>query len=336
MQNNFKDAIGFLPAEIVKLLENINCDLQERISEIRLRSGKPIVLIEGNEIHFVNSKGKITDIYSDDLHKISADEISSAFNRLCNFSVYRYSESIARGFVTLSNGHRVGISGTAVLQDGKISSIREINSLNIRIAREYKGCADEILLKVFNNKISDLIIAGPPASGKTTLLRDIARQFSSGRSGKYHKVAIIDERCEIAPVKNGICGFDVGPNTDILSCFPKAEGIMCALRTLSPDLIICDEIGTVEECQAIKSGLNSGVNFILSIHASSVNELRNKPQLESLMKCGFRSNAVLLDNRPCRIKAIYETGEFDDENAGDYFGCNGFYPDRSVFKFKNA
>lgn len=336
MQNSFESAIKFLPDSIRMVLNSIENHYKSKICEIRLRSEKPIVLILNDNTLFLESSGRLTSVFSDNLYKLSVDEMKNAFNRLCNFSVYSHSDSISQGFITLSSGHRVGIGGTAVSQSGKITSIRDINSLNIRIAREFKGCADEILKSVFYNRLTNLIIAGPPSSGKTTLLRDIARQVSSGRLGKYHKVSVIDERCEIAPMNDGFCCFDIGANTDVLSSFRKADGIMCALRTLSPDLIICDEIGTVEECSAIKSGMNSGVSFVLSIHASDMSELKNKPQFRSLLEGGYNPAVVMLSDFPCRIKGVYEAGEYDAKNNGDYFGCNGFYPDRSVFELQNA
>lgn len=329
MKNEFDSAVSFLPTSLNEMLSCVSEEIKSKTYEVRLRTGKTIVLITSDGTLFVD-KNKVTYIYTDDLYKVSQQDMKDSFNRLCNFSVYSHSDSIAQGFITLSSGHRVGICGTAVTENGKVTSIREINSLNIRIARQFRGCADEILTKAFDNKLKNLIIAGPPSSGKTTLLRDIARQVSSGRFGEYYKVAVIDERCEISPVSDGICRCDVGPNTDVLSSFKKADGIMTALRTLSPQLVICDEIGTTEECEAIKSGLNSGVNFVLSIHASSVQELKNKPQLKTLLQSGIDGEAVLLSYVPCKIKEIIRIGEMNAENKCTVSRCDSYYSDRAV------
>lgn len=309
MANAFNSSIDFLPAKLKKILSGIPNEIKSKTYEIRIRTGKPIVLITSDCTMLADDNGRVTFIFSDDLYKVSREEITDAFNRLCNYSVYSHLHSISQGFITLQTGHRVGICGTAVVENGSVTSIRDINSLNIRIAREFKGCADEILSNVFKNKLKNVIIAGPPSSGKTTLLRDIARQISNGRFGEYYKVSVVDERCEISPVSDGICVCDVGVNTDILSSFSKSDGIMCALRTLSPQLIICDEIGKLDECEAIKSGLNSGVNFVLSIHASSEDELKNKPQILSLTENGFSATAVLLSSVPCKIKSCFQIGE---------------------------
>ncbi len=327
---DFSSAISFLSNNVMKMLLQLPEEIKEKTYEIRLRTEKPITLISSDGTIFIDKKGRPTYIYSGNLYSIQAEEMRDSFNRLCNFSVYSHSDSISQGFITLKGGHRVGLSGTAVTENGHISAIRDINSLNIRIAREFKGCADEVLKKAFENKMKNVIIAGPPSSGKTTLLRDIARQISSGRFGEYYKVAVVDERCEIFPVSDGVCSCDTGANTDVLSSFKKADGIMTALRTLSPQLIICDEIGTVDECYAINSGLNSGVNFVLSIHAASSSELKNKLQFKTLLESGISAKVVILSYEPCRVKEIFETGEINAQNMCVADFGNGIRDDRSA------
>ncbi len=308
MESNFTSAISFLPDSVRYMLSGISEEIKNEAYEIRLRSGKCIV-VEGAKGTYFVGKSRVSRIYSEDLYKLSADEISDSFNRLCRYSVYSHIDTISQCFVTLPSGHRVGICGTAVTDGERIVSVRDITSLNIRIAGEYKGCADELLKKVFKSELCNLIVAGPPSSGKTTLLRDMARQISGGSVGEYKKVAIVDERCEIAPVNGGEHLCDVGINTDVLSGFRKAEGILCAVRTLSPHLIVCDEIGTESECSAIKSALNSGVSFALTIHASSSEELKNKPQFISLISGGFDCKIVILGKKVCSIKEIFSSGE---------------------------
>lgn len=308
MKLRFDTAIAFLPDEIKRMLINLNDEIKKSAYEIRIRTGKCLVIETSGGTYFVG-RNRVSGIFSDDLYKVSKHEMKDSFNRLCGFSVYSHLDTISQCFVTLPSGHRVGICGTAVTENGKVSTIRDVSSLNIRIAGEYKGCADEVLARGFGNRLCNVIIAGPPSSGKTTLLRDIARQISGGRFGEYYKVSVIDERCEISPVSDGVCLCDMGPNTDVLSLFKKADGIICALRALSPHLIICDEIGTEDECEAIKSALNSGVSFALSIHASSKEELFLKPQFKTLLRSGIEGRAVILSSEPCKIKEIIQIGE---------------------------
>lgn len=321
MKNKFDTAVSFLPAFLRGMLMSINDDIKKDAYEIRLRIGKCMVVETSRGTYFVG-ENRVSGIYSEDLYKVSSHEMKDAFNRLCGFSVYSHLDTISRCFITLPSGHRVGICGTAVYCDGKVTSLRDVSSMNIRIAGEFKGCADEILTRVFENRLCNVVIAGPPSSGKTTLLRDIARQISNGRFGNYYKVTVVDERCEISPLSDGMCLCDMGINTDVLSSFGKAEGIMCALRALSPHLIICDEIGTEEECEALKSALNSGVSFALTIHASTAEELKNKPQFKALIKSGIVCRVVILESTPCKIKEILQIGETDVQvispvSAGD-------------------
>lgn len=329
MKRNFRSAISFLPDSIQSMLIGLSDEIKNDAYEIRLRSGKCVV-VEGKTGTYFIGRNRVSRIYSEDLYKLSSAEISDSFNRLCSFSVYSHIDTIAQCFVTLPDGHRVGVCGTAVTDCGRTVSLRDITSLNVRIAGEYKGCADELLKNVFKNGLCNLIIAGPPSSGKTTLLRDMARQISDGFFGEYKKVAIVDERCEIAPVSSGEYLNDVGINTDVLSAFSKANGILCAVRALSPHLIVCDEIGTEGEIGAIQSGLNSGINFALSIHASSSEELEKKPQFLSLVSSGFECKIVILGKKVCSIKEIYSSGENSVKVVTSASSCIGICPYRNV------
>ncbi len=329
MENKFDTAIAFLPDKLKNILVNVNDEIRACAYEIRIRTGRCIVIETSIGTYFVG-RNRVSGIYSDDLYKVSRQEMRESFNRLCGYSVYSHLDTISQCFVTLPAGHRVGICGTAVTENGKVTTIREVSSLNIRIAGEYKGCADKVLAYAFGNKLCNVIIAGPPSSGKTTLLRDIARQISGGKFGEYYKVSVVDERCEISPVSDGMCLCDMGPNTDVLSLFRKAEGIMCALRSLSPRLIICDEIGTEDECEAIKSALNSGVAFALSIHASSKEELFMKPQFKTLLSSGTEFRVVILSSRPCEIKEILQIGENDVKIIDPVSACRSASSVRSA------
>ena len=326
----FDRAVSFLPPKICDALKSLPDEIKNKVYEVRLRACKPIVLITSDGSLFIDKNKRMTYIFTQNLLEITFLEIREAFMRLCNFSVYSHSDSISQGFITLDGGHRVGLCGTAVTENGKVTSMKDINSLNIRISREFKGCADNILRDVFNNRLKNVIISGPPSSGKTTLLRDISRQISDGKFGEYYKVAIIDERCEIAPVSEGIYSHDVGVNTDVLSGFKKADGIMMALRCLSPQLIVCDEIGTNDECEAIRSGINSGVNFVLSIHASKRHELENKIQFKTLIDNGFCTDVVVLSSKVCEIKETFKSGDVYFENNRSCVGVLGACTDRAV------
>ena len=188
----------------------------------------------------------------------------------------------------LPGAHRVGFCGTAAGQDGKLSTLRDVSSLNIRFAREVRGCARELYDRAFQDGLCSLVIAGKPLSGKTTVLRDLARLL-----GEEHRVCVIDSRGELAGVHGGIPALDVGENTDVLNGDSKAEGIMCALRSLSPDIIVCDEIG--DDAEEVRQCMYCGVKLVVSAHAGSIRELCGRPGTAELLP--YFDKAALLGNR---------------------------------------
>lgn len=244
-----------------------------QLAEIRLRAGRQCVV--------VNIFGEF-EICS---AVFSADEIAECFAEICRYSVYSFEAEIAQGFITLDGGHRVGICGTAVTKDGRIASIKDISGLNIRIAHQQLGCADELFRRAFSDGIHSLLLGGKPLSGKTTVLRDLARQL-----GARHRVVLIDSRGELSASVRGAPTFDIGLNTDALCGCEKSEGIMLALRSLSPEIIICDELGNDEA--AVEQAMFCGVKLIASAHAESIGQLRQRPSTRGILPF-FERVAVL-------------------------------------------
>lgn len=244
------------------------------IAEIRLRTGKcaAAVMTDGRML-------RCSDIFT-------REDITECFLELCRNSVHSYAQEIAEGYITLPGGNRVGFCGTGVLHDGKLTTLKDISSLNIRFAREVCGCAEELCRRVFPDGLCSVVICGKPLSGKTTVLRDMARIL-----GQNHRISLIDSRGELAGVSGGIPALDVGENTDILSGYPKAEGIMCALRSLSPEMIVCDEIGS--DSEEVRQCMGCGVKFAVTAHAGSLDELRSRPGICGLYPLFDR--AVLLE-----------------------------------------
>ena len=293
----------FIRTALIKIPDKIKNNIQE----ICIRINSSIIIFTQNKSYFVGKNGEITPEDPKSL-LISQNDIIETMKILCNFSIYSYQNQIKEGFITLKGGHRVGISGTAVINNNEIINISDISSINFRISREVLGCSDRIFDK-FGLNIGGTLIIGPPSSGKTTILRDIARKLSTSfEADKLIKVSIIDERREIAASYQGIPQRDIG-FSDVLSGFPKAEGIIRAIRTLSPKIIICDEIGGIEDAEAIKKSLNSGVGIIASIHAKSTDEMANSFRIKNILSSGAIKRAVLLDSNPGKIKGMFEVSK---------------------------
>ena len=293
--------LSYLPKEIAQCaktaLENYH------IHEIRLRCNLPVMFL-GNGITLFACRGNQLRTEPEDaliFHSEQAEELLAA---LCHYSVYSYQESLNACFLTLPGGSRVGVAAKATLKGERVYSVKDISSFNFRISRQVKGCAASIFSS-FKIPETTLLI-GPPGSGKTTLLRDACRFLSSGELGRYYQCTVVDERGEIAAMKNKASAFDLGLNTDVLTGFPKALGILNALRVLSPDWIIADEIGTLDEAKSICEGFNSGCRFLLSIHAGSIEAALKKPQLQPLLESGEIKHCVLLSGaqQPGKIREI--------------------------------
>ncbi len=310
----FDSAVSIVNAELKKYLLRLDAETKNQTYEIRLRSGQPIVLCGKYGTAFLDeygiAKSKVSCLIA------THEAVTDTFNRLCSYSIHTHLPSIVNGYITMQGGHRVGIAGTAVTDsDGRIISVKDIYSVNIRVSRQIVGAADELIRKLFNEEFESTIIAGPVSCGKTTILRDLARQLSSPDNKKMYKLCVIDERQEIACVSGGIAGNDLGVNCDILSCYPKGQAVTVAIKTMSPDIIVLDEVATVKEIEAIKLGVNSGVKFIVTIHAENYEEILHRQQIEMLINTYSFKNLVLLSSNKNvgKIKEIYNVRELRDE-----------------------
>ncbi len=326
-EENFDSAVNILSPLLKSKLINLNCIVKNDTYEIRLRAGKPILLFGRYGYLFLKTDGETSSVCGEDCYICKQEIITETFNRLCCYSVYSHIESIVNGYITFQGGHRAGITGTAVLNsEGRITSVKDISSVNIRIARQIKGAADGVLKEIGYNENS-FIIAGPPSSGKTTVLRDCVRQLSD----RMKKICLIDERQEIACMNGSFCQFDVGVNTDVFNNYPKGKAIMNAVKTMSPDIIAIDEIGEKEEIEGIKRGVNSGVEFIVTVHAVDYGDLLKRPQIKELIDTGAFTRIILLKNTsvPGETEGIYEVSEVRDEIYRSSFIMDSIYADRN-------
>ena len=301
---DYLNAISLLPDRYKSVLESISENIGVKVKEIRFRNGEPITLNTQNEIYYIRKNSDLTVAFSSDLLVTDEKDLQEIVFHLSRRSLHTYQDMIAKGFIPLRGGCKAGVVGRAVMKNGSVYSVSSFNSVNIRVARSFYGCSEDLIEKVGEDCASFLII-GAPLSGKTTVLRDLCRFYSGKDRLTPFKTAIIDERDEIASRSFGD-GIDVGIHTDVLTLYPKAIGTEIAVRTLSPDIVVLDEIGSDEEARAMLSAVNTGVNFIATAHGSSLEEVLRRPNIKRLVNAGAFKKAVVLygKDNPCKVKEM--------------------------------
>lgn len=303
---------SYFPDNVSKNILHL-CDKDlDAINEIRIRAEKPIMFITSRGDFSITPQGLKTYDYSDCL-KIQSNELLQVLGLICNNSIYAHMDTLKNGFITLAGGHRVGITGKAVIEDNKIKNIKDISSINIRIAREIKGVANCIIKYVIKNKtdVYNTLIVSPPGYGKTTLLRDMLRILSDGCESlefKGMKIAIIDERSEIASLTKGIPQNDIGIRSDVLDCYSKKDGIMLALRTMSPQIIATDEIGNIGDYEALQEVVNCGVRILTTAHGVDIEDIKKRRSTRNILQENIFERFILLgkNNQIGKIKDILD------------------------------
>lgn len=251
---------------------------REGLREIRLRAGCPVILYVGGEEYFLNSLGALTERRAEAVC-MDRPALEAILNHVCQDSFYAFEDELRQGFLTVPGGHRVGISGQAVLDErGQIRTIKNIAFLNIRIAHQVKGAADPVLPLVYDRgELLNTLILAPPGCGKTTLLRDLIRQVSDGNEfGPGQTVGVVDERSELAGAYLGVPQNDLGIRTDVLDACPKTEGMLLLLRAMSPGVIAIDELGSREEMEALQRAAACGCRVLATAHGQSLEDLGHR------------------------------------------------------------
>ena len=291
MNTKYREILRNFPPDMREILEKAMAETGENLQEIRVRCGKPLILETSTGSFAVGTQGALSPAIGG-AYVVNESEIRMIFQAVCENSVYAYMDEIRQGFITIKGGHRVGFTGRAVVESDKIENFRDISSLNIRVAHEVIGAANYIIGNILepDGKICNTLLVSPPMVGKTTVLRDLARQLSD----KGIKTAVADDRGEICALFRGVPQNDVGVQTDVIENAPKAEAVTMLLRTMSPELIVTDEIATAKDCDAIMQAFGTGVSVIASTHGSSAEEILKRENIKELLGgIGFKKIIVL-------------------------------------------
>lgn len=298
-----KDILRILPLKMRESLYGIfDENVKKHLEEINIRINRPVIL----RLSDYNGRREIlTDfMVTDEILKETVGYIS-------NFSLYAYEDQVKEGFLTIKGGHRIGISGKTIMSGRDVKTIKNITSLNIRIARQIKGCANDVMENIMKSDFDNTLIISPPCMGKTTLLREMVRLLSD----KYkYKIGLVDERGEIAACHMGIPQNDIGQRCDVMDGCKKDIGLMMLVRSMSPDIIAVDELGSESDIEAIKMAGNYGGKIIGTIHGNSITSIANKKFMKDLIEEKFFKNYIIIQKS--RIAKIFdENGKCYDKDC---------------------
>lgn len=286
MNNKYLYALDLLPLGLKNAIDKLKIADIVSIGEIRLRAGGYLTVKRQQGEAFVTYGGNLS-MSTANAVRVFKNDIDYTYKRAFENSLYSFEEELKNGYITTKGGNRVGFSSSFIYENGKVTRIHEVTGINIRIAREVLNASKPVFEQIDFKKPRSLIICGPPSSGKTTLLRDIAREL-----GNRYTVVIIDERNEIASASNGEIENDIGRFSDVLSGISKKEGIKRAVRLLSPQIIVCDEIGDTDELKSFEYARNSGVKLIATTHCDLLEDALKKPLVKKMIKQGFFDYAL--------------------------------------------
>lgn len=303
-----EELIKIFSKNIRQLLKQLQVDF-DRVQEIRLRVNAPLIMVYDNKEYYVARTGQLCRLV-EEAFLVSKNELRETMEYVSNYSLYAFEEEMKQGFITIQGGHRIGIAGKTIVDGNGIRTMKFISFLNVRLSHQIKGCASQVLPYLFEGgQVLHTLIISPPRCGKTTLLRDIIRQISNGTdTAPGMNVGVIDERSEIGACYQGVPQNELGIRTDILDCCPKAKGMMMLIRTMAPQVIAVDEIGTREDLEAIEYVMNCGCKLLATVHGSSIEDIKTKPVLRKLVQERIFERYVLLDNTGHigNIRQIYD------------------------------
>ena len=305
-----EEIIRIFSKDIRSILKQAEVDFGQ-VQEVRLRIQSPLLIICSNQEYYLTTEGKKTGATAENrkrAYEVTRADLKETLEYVSSYSLYAFEEELRQGYLTIQGGHRVGVAGKTIVEGNGIRGMKFISCMNVRLSHQIRGCADLVMPCIYRDgQLENVLIVSPPRCGKTTLLRDLIRQVSDGWRAAGNRedsrwmqpmtVGVVDERSEIGACFQGVPQNDLGSHTDILDCCPKAQGMMMLIRSMSPQVVAVDEVGSREDLEALEYVMNCGCRVMATVHGTSLADVRTKPVLGKMVEESWFDRYILLGSQ---------------------------------------